>query len=729
MSRVLNYWIPEEFREKSQVEALRRSVVVVSFLFFLLALGLVFMLADFVRGNWKMALINVTTEVVLVATLFLFRQTRSLAIVTNLLLGALFAGLGAIVVLDGGFGSYTLVGYITFPLLAVFLTGKRGGLLWTSISLVFITALFVLSKMNIQLVKPQQFGDKQVLYFIYLLALISASALLALLYESAKSEAFQQLNVALAKLQENNVILETTNQNLEEARHQAEGANRAKSEFLANMSHEMRTPLNAVIGYSDFLMEEAEDLGYDDIVPDLKRIHVAGKHLLSLINDVLDLSKIEAGRMELHIEPFLIDDVMSTVLDTATPLSEANNNAFSVDVQIEEGRRFQGDVVRLRQILLNLLSNSFKFTEEGEVFLTIQDEVEDDESWLVFTVRDTGIGMSPEQVERLFQKFSQAESSISKRFGGTGLGLALVESFCKLMGGSVGVESELGEGSVFTVRIPGMIESDQDWDIGSTEELVAHIHATHHNTSQTILVIDDDPTDVDLMTRALSKEGFHVVTSSRGPEGIRIARELQPAAIFLDINMPIMDGWQVLAKIKEEEDLSAIPVVMVSVLDETIKGYTMGAAEYLIKPVDSSRLNAILSRYKGSQSNFSVLIVDDDEAMRDLFRRTLLKHDCEVREAVNGLEALTLLQSQKLSPDLIVLDLMMPEMDGFTFMQEVRQLKEYENTPVIVVTAKDLEQEEVNRLQSSVSKILQKDTQAFDSFLRDLRDQPHDLSA
>lgn len=730
MKFILEFWVHPSLREEGKIEAARRAMVMVSFLLLLLLLGVIFMIADAARGNWTHAAINMIAEVILFITLLMIRRARSLTLAANVLLASIFFAEAAIVIMDGGFGSYTLVGYICIPLMAVFLAGKRSGIAWTALSLCFISALFLFySDQNIA-ISAQKSSNKYFIYFIYLIALILTSACIALLYERAKDDAFRQLTVALEKLRESNQSLEESNKSLEEARFHAEGANHAKSEFLANMSHEMRTPLNAVIGYSDFLIEEAEDLGYSDIVPDLKRIHVAGRHLLSLINDVLDLSKIEAGHMELHIEPFHITEVLSTVLDTVAPLAEKNSNTFSVEINVEKESRFQGDIVRIRQILLNLLSNAFKFTEEGEVFLNVKAETVEEEQFLVFTVRDTGIGMTSEQMTRLFQQFSQAESSISKRFGGTGLGLALVESFCELMGGKVTVESELGTGSTFQVRLPVGKEHEPNWELVSTEELVAHISTqTNSTSSKTILVIDDDPTDVDLLTRALTKEGFHVATSSLGPDGIKIAKQLQPAAIFLDINMPVMDGWEVLAKIKSEEELISIPVVMVSVLDETIKGYTMGASEYLIKPVDSNRLNKILERYKGTQESFSVMVVDDDENMRDLFHRSLLKHHCNVKEAHHGLEALELLQTKQYAPDLIVLDLMMPEMDGFSFIQELRRLENHAHIPVIVVTAKELTQEEVQRLQCSVSKILQKDTQAFNRFLEELREQITSLSS
>ena len=489
---------------------------------------------------------------------------------------------------------------------------------------------------------------------------------------------------------------------LAENSRQLEVASQLKSQFLANMSHELRTPLNAIIGVTEMLHEDARDLQRSSEIEPLERVLRAARHLLALINDILDLSKIEAGRMELHIESFAIAPLVAEVVTTLDTLALKNRNRVVVDCAADIGS-MRGDQTRIRQALLNLASNATKFTEDGTVTIRARRTTGDGRPWVTMAVSDTGIGMTREQMARLFQEFVQADASTTRKYGGTGLGLAISRRFCQMMGGDITVESEPGRGSTFTIRLPA---DDATSGAGAAPQDAAAASATRvQATSPTILVVDDDRTVREILERYLTREGFSVVTASSGLEGLRLAREIQPAAITLDVMMPDVDGWTVLAAIKGDPELAEIPVILVTIVDEKSRGYSLGATDYMVKPIDRERLIGVLrniSRVVGRHA----LLVDDDDLMRREMRLVLEQDGWRVTEAANG--RLAMAQLAKTHPDVIVLDLMMPEMDGFEFLDGIRQRDEWRNIPVLVVTAKDLTSDDHARLNVGAERILHK---------------------
>ena len=501
---------------------------------------------------------------------------------------------------------------------------------------------------------------------------------------------------------------------LRRAKEEAEAASRSKSTFLANMSHELRTPLNAILGYSEMLQEEAEENGQQALIPDLQKIHGAGKHLLGLINDVLDLSKIEAGKMDLYIENFDVEELVQGVLGTIAPLVEAGENTVRAELSDDLGA-MRADSTKVRQSLLNLLSNASKFTERGTIQLRASRETSEGRDWIVFRVVDSGIGMTPQQIGNLFQSFIQADLSTTRKYGGTGLGLAITRRFCQMMGGDVAVESTLGKGSTFTIRLPAEVvdhgpvpiapESSADGDLEATRGLV--------------LVIDDDPRARDLMRRTLQRDGFRVEGASGGEEGLRQARQLRPDVITLDVMMPGMDGWDVLSALKSDPELAEIPVVMVTIVDDKNLGYALGASDYLTKPIDRKRLASVLVKFAKTCTDCRALVIDDDESIRRMVRQVLEENGWTVAEAQNGRIGLDRVAEQK--PDLIFLDLLMPEVDGFGFARELRSHESWRTIPILVITAKDLTEDERLRLNGHVLGVLNKGEHTRDQLLEEIR--------
>lgn len=521
----------------------------------------------------------------------------------------------------------------------------------------------------------------------------------------------------------------------EEAQKTAEQANHSKSQFLANMSHELRTPLNAIIGYSEILKEDAEDVGYSDFVADLDKIHASGRHLLSLINDILDISKIEAGKMELYLEDIDIASLMQQVVNTITPLLTQNENHLELIVDDKVGTMYT-DVTKVQQILVNLLSNANKFTKHGTITMAVrhisqaqktQSPIyygsQSSDEWILFYVRDTGIGIAPDQIGHLFQAFTQADSSTTRKYGGTGLGLTITYHYCLMMGGNIHVESIPDVGSTFTVSLPVVVPKDtRDFDRTRDEQ---HSPTTAQSPSPpttarddtptsygTVLVIDDDPVARDIIARHLQKEPLHILTAENGIDGLQQAKTARPDVITLDVMMPNMDGWTVLAALKTDPELADIPVIMLTFIDEHEIGFTLGASDYLVKPIDWERLTSMVRKYHPDSNIVTeadagyILVVEDDDATRELLHRSLEKEGWSVVEAENGRIAMDYIAEQH--PKLLILDLMMPEMDGFQVITALQRDSIYRTIPVIVVTAMELTAQERQFLDGSVARILQK---------------------
>jgi signal transduction histidine kinase/DNA-binding response OmpR family regulator len=490
-----------------------------------------------------------------------------------------------------------------------------------------------------------------------------------------------------------------TSEQLGDLYRQLEMASEHKSAFLASMSHELRTPLNAIIGYSEMLYETAQDEEQDEFLPDLAKIRDAGRHLLGLINDILDLSKIEAGKMDLYLEEVDLAGLVEEVRSIVEPLAAANANRLEIFCPGTLGTLYT-DRTKLKQSLLNLLSNAGKFTHEGRVQLEVRPAAGE----ISFVVSDTGIGMTEEQQGRLFQAFSQADASTTRQYGGTGLGLAITKHFCEMLGGRIAVESTPGQGSTFTITLP---------DRSRAAAAVATPEGAEH--AALVMVVDDDPNARDLLAATVRREGYRVIEATDGESALALAREWHPDVVTLDVLMPRMDGWAVLTALKSDPDLAEIPVIIVTVLEDRGIAVSLGAAEFLTKPVDRPRLAATIRQHVYGSG--VVLVVDDEPESRRIARRHLDRLGWEVAEAADGAGALSWL-SQNPRPAMILLDLVMPGMNGFAFLAEIANHADWRDIPIVILTAMPLGTAERELLAGRTREVIAKGADDLAQVLR-----------
>jgi signal transduction histidine kinase/CheY-like chemotaxis protein len=562
-------------------------------------------------------------------------------------------------------------------------------------------------------------------------------------------ERLRELNAGLdRRVRERTEELEAANNELKAARDKAHELSRAKDAFLASVSHELRNPLNQVSGFCQLI--EMTDLS-DEQRADLQKIRMAASQLLTLINDILDYQKIIMGGITLEPSAISVSRLLEEVRDAMKFQFPENGNHLEMHCGEDVGELF-ADQQRVRQVLLNLTSNACKLTRNGTISLRASRVPGDDGDVIVFDVIDTGRGMTPDEQSKLFRPFVKFASKQGNQ-SGTGLGLVICKGFCEMMHGSISLRSEYGKGSTFTVRLPadtvkGRVvkpassgddsatrTSTSETSAGEMEHerqreqpgLVIDRHAARDDMSEAripagsariVLVVDDDANVREMMHRYLETQGFRVITAADGFEGLELAKRMRPAVITLDAIMPGLDGWAVLAALRTDRDTSSIPVVMVTITDDEKRGYSLGAAEFVSKPIDWDRLSKVLANYTGEKRDRSILVVDDQAEDREILRRNLERDGWSVLEAEHGKAALELLATER--PAAILLDLMMPVMDGFEFLAEYCQLAEWLSIPVVVITAKDPSPEELTRLEGSVVRVLQKGRFSHDELLREI---------
>lgn len=521
------------------------------------------------------------------------------------------------------------------------------------------------------------------------------------------------------------------------AKEEADAAVHLKNEFVANITHEFRTPLNAILGYGEILKYEAEKLKREDLIKDIKSIERSGKHLLRLVNDTLDLSKIQAGKMALRLETFKVFETVEDVIATVRPIAQKNGNRLSVTYQ-GFVKSMHSDGFRVRQILLNVLSNACKFTKNGSIVLTVSGKRQEGEEWIYFTVEDTGVGIEADGIEDVFKEFGQTDAK--RKQEGTGLGMAISKRLCKMMGGDIVASSEPGKGSIFTVGLPldlsqsgafaeklpdeaaGENPAEEGSEISNEPDSVPRPAKSQPDAecpSDLVLVVDDDAIVRDLIKRFLERQGYRVETAKDGEDGLQKAKALRPKIITLDIMMPEMDGWTVLSKLKEDAAVSSIPVVIVSIVEQREKAFEMGAADYLTKPLDWDRFLSVLRKYWDIHPASPILVVEDDVPNRGALCRVLTRDGWRTVEAEDGIDAIKVLEKE--IPSLILLDLVLPTMDGFDFISRLRKNGRWQSIPIIVLTAKELSQKEKGLLQGEVERVFHKGDYTRSQLLEEIR--------
>jgi len=508
------------------------------------------------------------------------------------------------------------------------------------------------------------------------------------------------LNIELEdKVKARTEELETANQELQKANIKIMAADRLKSEFLANMSHELRTPMNAIIGFTRLVRRKAADVLPERQLDNLEKVEISAKQLLALINDILDLSKIEAGKMSLNVMSFEFAPLVDTCFSTVESMVKKETVRLIKDIP-EDLAELQSDPDKLKQIIINLLSNALKFTDRGEVKLSAGLETD----FLKIDVSDTGAGIPDDALEYIFDEFRQVDGSSTRRHGGTGLGLSITKKLTKMLGGTIEASSVEGKGSNFTVRIP-FKGKDSELPPQEISEEDEEIISTKAGGKKILLAIDDDPNSLILLKQNLEDEDYYVIGALSADEGIQKAREINPHAITLDILMPKKDGWEVLNCLKADPETRDIPIIVISNIDNKGLGISLGAFDYIVKPLEKEAILSVLTRIPVVDGK-DVLVVDDEASAVDLLTQILQEEGYNVQGVYSGKEALHVLETKP--QDIILLDLLMPEMDGFEVIQKIKANQDWCNIPIIVVTAKDLTDKEWNILNQSVDSIIKK---------------------
>jgi len=521
------------------------------------------------------------------------------------------------------------------------------------------------------------------------------------------------LNIELEdKVKARTEELETANKELQKANIKIMEADRLKSEFLANMSHELRTPMNAIIGFSRLVRRKAADVLPERQLDNLEKVEISATQLLALINDILDLSKIEAGKMSLNVMSFDFAPLVDSCFSTVEPMVKKETVRLIQDIP-EDLAEMQSDPDKLKQIIINLLSNALKFTDKGEVKLTARLETDS----LNITISDTGVGIPDDALEYIFDEFRQVDGSSTRRHGGTGLGLSITKKLTNMLGGTIEASSVEGQGSTFTIRLPFKVKGGELPPQGIAEE---DEEITLNNTGgkKILLAIDDDPNALILLKQNLEDENYYVIGALSADEGIQKAREINPYAITLDILMPNKDGWEVLNCLKADPATQDIPIIVISNIDNKGLGISLGAFDYIVKPLEKEAILSALNRIPLVDGK-NVLVVDDEAPAVDLLTQILQEEGYHVKGVYSGKEALHVLETKP--PDIILLDLLMPEMDGFEVIQKIKAKNEWCNIPIIVVTAKDLTDEEWNILNTSVDSIIQKSGLSEDHLMDEIQ--------
>jgi len=540
--------------------------------------------------------------------------------------------------------------------------------------------------------------DKNILSFV--------SELLAMSIEQKKLE-WKELNYKENLEKE----VEQRTRELFFAKERAEEATLAKTEFLANMSHELRTPLNAIIGYSEILIEDADDEGNDDVVSDLNKVLKSGQHLLSLINEVLDLSKIEANRLDINLSEFILQDVIIMIKDAIQPYTKINGNILNFKIPKKPIKMFS-DNLKFKQILFNVLTNACKYSEKSEIIFSIKNKKIDNYNYLEIIIKDKGIGISKEELEFIFQPFIRANKEKNINIEGTGLGLAITKAYIDLLGGKISVRSKLDIGSEFKCLVPLNYHKNKQ---KSSNIQTIDSQSVIDKGSFNIFIVDDDIKFLDVINRKLSNMGYNVSTTNTGINILTKIKKFKPDLIILDIIMPDIDGWTLYSTIKSDKNFADVPIIIVTIGDYHKMSVDHGAEGFIKKPIAWNDLYSILIKYDLKPTG-NILVIDDDYSARTLIGKMISKEGWTVKLAENGEHAFDLLKNNDI--ELILLDLLMPVMDGFEFLKKIKKYKKFAKIPIIVITSKDLTQSDYDILKSDVVRIVQKGSYKSDEIIK-----------